>query len=143
MNLRNHVKIVLFIDTQFFAEFDFNIFIKNCGRQIANRYISIYQYEVIKPVLERIHIESMNTIDFYKQTAGACGLDFMSFKDMSQHLVIHFTRIYEELDTHFDELLEMCSTEYLHNMKAGLNHWINTGKTGYIIRGFFKFCKSH
>ncbi|MFC1651412.1 SAM-dependent methyltransferase [Candidatus Latescibacterota bacterium] len=99
--------------------------------------------DVIKPVLARVHLESMGTIDFYKQTAKACGLDFMSFKDMSQHMVIHYKRIYEELDAHFEELLEICSKDYLNNMKEGLNHWIKAGKTGYIIWGLFKFRKSH
>ena len=85
----------------------------------------------------------MGSIDFYKQTVEACGLDFMSFEDMSQHMVTHYKRIYEELDAHFEELLEICSKDYLNNMKVGLNHWINAGEAGYIIWGLFKFCKSH
>jgi len=60
---------------------------------------------------------------------------------MTEQLVEHYSRVLQEIDARIDEILKLCSQEYIDRMKVGLNHWIESGKKGYLAWGILHFRK--
>jgi sarcosine/dimethylglycine N-methyltransferase len=96
---------------------------------------------VLQPVLERLHLDSMSSIGFYTKTAEELGFEKVQVIEMTEHLVIHYDRVLQELEARHDEILKICSCEYLDPMKVGLRHWIESGKKGYLSWGILHFRK--
>lgn len=95
--------------------------------------------EILKPVLDRIHLESMGSPEFYKQAAMELGLKFESFTDQTDQLITHYSRVDEMLKERHAELLEFCSSNYIGRMRKGLAHWIQAGKVGALCWGILYF----
>lgn len=97
--------------------------------------------DVLQPILERIHLDSLATPSFYRETAKEVGLEEVGFEDLSKHLYIHYGRVLEETERREEELREFVSQEYIDRMKKGLENWVKGGKSGYLIWGIFHFRK--
>ncbi|MGQ3685672.1 MAG: SAM-dependent methyltransferase [Candidatus Loosdrechtia sp.] len=97
--------------------------------------------EALKPVLERIHLESLGSPGFYRRIAAQLGWVELRFEDLSSQLPVHYNRILEEITNRETEIIRHCSPEYLHRMKTGLGHWIRNGRKGYLKWGIFLFQK--
>jgi len=98
--------------------------------------------EVLKPILARIHLDSMGTIQFYKDAAKEFGLSTVKVDDLSPHLTTHYTRVREELNANFDFLTQWCNKQYLVNMEEGLGHWIRAGENSHLCWGILLFQKT-
>lgn len=96
---------------------------------------------VLTPVLERIHLASMGSLGFYTKTAVEVGLETLEVLEMTDQLIIHYRRVFEEIDRCYNELLKVCSKDYLDRMKVGLKHWIESGQKGYLAWGILHFRK--
>ncbi|MDM8559910.1 methyltransferase domain-containing protein [Candidatus Parabeggiatoa sp. HSG14] len=96
---------------------------------------------VLQPVLERIHLDSMGSIDFYLSIAKELGFETVQVIEMTEQLINHYSHVLLEIETYYDEILKACSQEYIDRMKVGLNHWIEAGKKGYLSWGILHFCK--
>lgn len=96
---------------------------------------------VLEPILSRIHLESLGSEAFYRTAGTQAGFDFLRFDDMSHELTHHYRRILEETEAKETELTGSVSTNYLQRMKAGLQHWIDGGRAGYLAWGIFLFRK--
>ena len=94
---------------------------------------------VLQPILERIHLESLGSPDYYRETAREAGLDEVRFEDLTHQLVIHYTRVLEETKRRGEELREVVSQDYIDRMEKGLGYWIDGGKKGYLVWGIFQF----
>jgi sarcosine/dimethylglycine N-methyltransferase len=94
---------------------------------------------VLAPVLERIHLESLGSIAFYREQARELGWQELAVLPMTEQLVRHYTRVREELIGRRDELLENVSAEFLDRMVRGLGHWIDAGSRGYLAWGVLHF----
>ncbi len=94
---------------------------------------------VLGPILERIHLETLGCSRFYRETAGAFGLEERRVEDRTPHLVRHYTRVLEETERLAPELEGKVSDAYLARMKKGLRHRIDGGRRGYLARGVFCF----
>lgn len=97
---------------------------------------------VLKPVLDRIHLDSMGSPEFYKQTCDLNGLKMILFDQQTNHLINHYTAILKEIETRYDSIVEECSPQYIEKMKKGLSHWINAGEKNYLSWGILLFIKS-
>ena len=97
--------------------------------------------EVLVPVLKRINLDSMGTVDFYQTAAVNSGFREIRFIDLSEHLVTHYWRVMVDLQEQYSHMSAVCSREYLDNMIVGLKHWIDAGKQGYLSWGIFHFRK--
>ncbi len=93
---------------------------------------------VLGPILERIHLQTLGSPGFYLETARRLGLKELSFEDWTPHLVRHYARVLEETERMQPKLAGKVSDAYLERMKAGLGHWINGGKKGYLAWGVFR-----
>jgi sarcosine/dimethylglycine N-methyltransferase len=94
---------------------------------------------VLAPVLERIHLDSMGSFAFYHAAAKELGMELVEAVDLTQHLVTHYARVREELQSRRSELEGPVSGEYIDRMLAGLTHWVQAGEAGYLAWGVLRY----
>lgn len=97
---------------------------------------------VLGPILARIHLESLGSPAFYRETAGKVGLQELSFEDHTDQLIRHYARVLEETESREAELRGVTSAEYIASMKKGLRHWVEGGRNGHLTWGIFHFRKT-
>jgi len=97
---------------------------------------------VLQPILDRIHLESLGSPQFYREAATRLGLEEVSFVELTPHLVMHYSRVLSETESRREALqAEGVSPAYIERMKKGLLHWIEGGKRGHLAWGIFHFRK--
>lgn len=96
---------------------------------------------VLQPVLERIHLDSLGSVAFYREQAKRLGWEEVEADLMTNQLVNHYTRVREELLSRRQELTEKVSEDYIERMIQGLGHWIEAGGKGYLAWGILLFRK--
>lgn len=96
---------------------------------------------VLQPVLDRIHLESLGSFQFYREEAKKLGWEEVAIIDHSDQLVNHYTRVRDELLARRTELSGNVSEEYMERMIQGLGHWIDAGNQGYLAWGILQFRK--
>ena len=96
---------------------------------------------VLQAILERIHLSTLGSPMFYRNTLSALGMTEVNFEEHSQQLVNHYSSVLQETKNRQDELGEAVSAEYIERMKNGLVHWIEGGQKGYLCWGIFVFSK--
>jgi len=96
---------------------------------------------VLQPILERIHLSSLGSPGFYRQTAGKLGLTERLFDERTAQLTNHYARVLLETERREDELQKIVSPAYIERMKKGLRHWIDGGENGHLAWGVFVFEK--
>ncbi len=97
--------------------------------------------EDLQPVLNRIHLETMGSIEDYKAFAKDLGWEVVEIEEMPEMLVTHYSSVLRELENREEELKDVCSAEYRENMKKGLRHWIEAGKKDALDWGILHFRK--
>ena len=95
--------------------------------------------EVLQPILDRIHLDSLGSPDYYRQIADEVGLREVDFEDHTEHLPTHYARVLQETEQREEELSEVVSQDYLQRMKKGLGHWIEGGRKGHLTWGIHHF----
>ena len=94
---------------------------------------------VLKPVLDRIHLETMGSFGFYKKAHHELGFVQISIKDLSEQLSRHYGRVRNDLQSRYDEIIKVSSKSYVDRMIQGLGHWVQAGKKGYLAWGILYF----
>lgn len=97
---------------------------------------------VLQPVLDRIHLDSLGSIGFYRETASQAGLEEIEVEELTDYLVKHYSRVRQELQNNRDTLTDKVSTEYIDRMITGLGHWVEAGSNGYLRWGVLRFRKA-
>jgi sarcosine/dimethylglycine N-methyltransferase len=96
---------------------------------------------VLQPILDRIHLESLGSPGFYRESAKKYGMKEIEFEEHASQLPIHYGRVLKETESQEDELSRVVSQNYINNMKQGLNHWVHGGNNGYLTWGIFHLRK--
>ena len=96
---------------------------------------------VLKPVLERIHLDSLGSFAFYREQAKRLGWEEQGVSNLTPQLISHYTRVREELSKRRTALAGKVSDEYMTRMIEGLGHWITAGNNGYLAWGILHFRK--
>ena len=97
--------------------------------------------EVLQPILDRIHLDSLGSIPRYKDMLLGLGFKELEIVDLSENLSAHYERVLEEVLASQWNLLRVCSEDYIERMKTGLQHWIDGGKGGHLTWGILHFQK--
>lgn len=97
--------------------------------------------EVLQPILDRIHLDSLGSPDFYRTELKKLGFEEVEFDDNTQQLPNHYGRVKQELEKNEERLRGVVSQEYIDRMKKGLQHWVDGGKNGRLVWGIFLFRK--
>ncbi len=96
---------------------------------------------VLQPILDRIHLKNLGSIDYYSRVAEEVGFEQVSVTDLSGNLPQHYAKVREAIAPNVRTLLKSCSSEYLDRMKSGLQHWVDAGNNGYLTWGILLFRK--
>jgi sarcosine/dimethylglycine N-methyltransferase len=96
---------------------------------------------VLQPVLDRIHLDSLGSVGFYREAAARHGLQEAGIVDLSDNLVKHYSRVRQELERGRSALAGKVSDDYIERMLAGLGHWVEAGRSGYLRWGILHFRK--
>lgn len=97
--------------------------------------------EALKPVLERILLDSMGTVEFYEEAAREAGFEKVEFIDLSENLPRHYGSVLKEIENRESDAIEASGEEYVARMKKGLGHWIQAGRDDHLQWGIFIFRK--
>ncbi|MGD9852802.1 MAG: methyltransferase domain-containing protein [Nitrospirales bacterium] len=97
--------------------------------------------DVLQPILDRIHLDSLGSIDYYRKLAAQVGFKEIRVEDLTSNLTAHYGRVLQELVAQRHALIRVCTEEYLANMKIGLQHWVDAGKAGHLSWGILQFRK--
>jgi sarcosine/dimethylglycine N-methyltransferase len=97
--------------------------------------------EVMQPILDRINLESLGSLETYRKFAEQVGLEEVGWIDLSSHLSTHYARILQEVQANYEELTRVCSEDYINRARIGLQHWIDGGNSGDLVWGIFHFRK--
>ena len=95
----------------------------------------------LRPVLERIHLDSMGSFGWYTKVAEGIGFKTLDLVDLSGELVNHYSRVLEDLEKRNDEIIAISGKDYVERMKKGLRNWIVAGETGNLSWGILHFRK--
>lgn len=96
---------------------------------------------VLQPVYDRIHLPSLGSIEFYRETAKQNGLEELEVEEMTENLVKHYGRVRRELEQNRDSITDKVSDAYIDRMITGLGHWVDAGSKGYLRWGILHFRK--
>lgn len=96
---------------------------------------------VLQPILDRIHLETLGSPEFYRDVTKRFGMKEVSLEDHTPQLATHYSRVLRETERREQELKEVVSETYIENMKKGLQHWVDGGENGHLVWGIFHFCK--
>lgn len=96
---------------------------------------------VLQPVLDRIHLDSLGSIAFYREAAARHGLREAKVIELTDNLVRHYARVREALERNRAALAGKVSDAYIERMLAGLGHWVEAGEKGYLRWGILHFRK--
>jgi len=96
---------------------------------------------VLQNVLSRIHLDTLGSFAFYRDEAARLGWDELAVEDLTPQLVLHYTRVLDELMRQRQKLAAHVSSSYIDRMLQGLEHWIEAGQQGYLAWGIMHFQK--
>lgn len=97
--------------------------------------------DVLQPVLDRIHLDSLASPGFYRKNLDALGFEEIGFSEMTDQLRNHYDRVRQELEARRKEMVERCGLGYVTQMLEGLGHWVNAADRGHLTWGIFHFRK--
>jgi len=98
--------------------------------------------DVLQPILDRIHLDSLGSIQYYKDTLLGMGFKEIAIVDHSKQLSNHYGRVLQEVQANQNTLIRVCSEEYIGQMKSGLQHWVDGGLSGHLTWGILHFQKT-
>lgn len=97
--------------------------------------------EALQPILDRIHLDSLGSLETYRKLATVLGLEEVEWTDLTPQLSNHYAHVLKEVEEKFENLSRSCSEDYLNRMKVGLKHWVEGGKSGNLAWGILHFKK--
>ncbi len=95
--------------------------------------------DVLQPVFDRIHLDSLASPGFYRKNLQALGFEELSWTPMPEQLRRHYATVAAELDARREEMRERCGDEYVGRMREGLQHWVDAADRGHLTWGIFHF----
>jgi len=96
---------------------------------------------VLQPVYDRIHLESLGSVRFYRAAAARHGLDEVAVRPMPKQLRNHYAAVKAELQARYDEIVRIASKDYVDRMLVGLQNWVDAADKGYLNWGILHFRK--
>jgi SAM-dependent methyltransferase len=97
---------------------------------------------VLKPVYDRLELDSIGSFAWYRQQLHALGFDEIRCIPMVNHLRSHYDRVGTELAMRQNDLLGEISLDYLERMLVGLKNWVDAADKGYLAWGILHFRKN-
>ena len=97
---------------------------------------------VLQPVYDRLQLNSLGSMRFYRQAATALGFEVLAQDDLTRHLRTHYARVREDMLSNHDALRAGgATTAYLDAMALGLENWVKAADAGHLAWGIQLFRK--
>lgn len=96
---------------------------------------------VLQPVFDRLHLESLGSKDFYRRQADRLGWSEVNVHDLTDQLVVHYTRVRQDLASRRESFAGTISDAYIDRMIEGLGNWVDAGSNGHLAWGIMHFRK--
>jgi len=96
---------------------------------------------VLQPILDRIHLENLSSLEFYRDEFKKRGFKEMSVSPLLDHMRTHYARVGEDLNARYEEIIALSGKEYVDNMLRGLGHWVDGSDAGHLAWGIMHFQK--
>ncbi len=97
--------------------------------------------DALAPILARIHLPSLGSVAAYREAAAAAGLEEVGVEEMPEQLGRHYARVRQELERARASLGDRISADYADRMIAGLGHWVDGARQGWLDWGVLHFRK--
>ncbi|KAI4221837.1 MAG: hypothetical protein L6R36_006605 [Xanthoria steineri] len=96
---------------------------------------------LMKTMMERLHLEDLATVGFYKREFERRGFRDLGFWDRKEHFRTHYSRLGEELGRRREELVGVEGVEEaaLERQMTGLGKWVEAADKGCVEWGVFCF----
>lgn len=94
---------------------------------------------LLQPAFERLGINNMGSVSFYRQTAQDLGFEELHFIDLSAHVPTHYRRFGEEVRKRYEEVVNITSTEFVDQTLKSIEPWIEYYQQGYMQWGILHF----
>ena len=94
---------------------------------------------LLQPAFERLGIDNMGSLSFYRQTTKELGFEELHFIDLSPNVPIHYRRFGEEVRKHYEEVVSITSTEFVDKTLKSIEPWIEYYQQGYMQWGILHF----
>lgn len=100
---------------------------------------------VLQPVYDRLNLDSMGSIGWYRQQLEKRGFTAVNVVEMTEQLRNHYANVKKELESRYDEMLSDIgiSQVYVDRMIMGLQHWVDAADKGYLAWGILHFRKNN
>ena len=95
----------------------------------------------LRDVYNRIHLDSLGSIEEFREYGEKLGWQFVEFEDHSHQLPEHYQRVHDELTQRRERLKGQISEDYVDRMLNGLRHWVAAGRAGNLRWGIVHFHK--
>ena len=96
---------------------------------------------VLQPVYDRIHLQSLGSVKFYREAAARHGLEEVAIRPMPHQLRNHYAAVRKALAARSDEIAASGSKDYVERMLAGLKNWVDAADKGHLNWGILQFRK--
>jgi sarcosine/dimethylglycine N-methyltransferase len=96
---------------------------------------------VLQPIFDRIHLATLGSFNFYRSELLERGFEEVTVLPMLDQMRTHYTRVGEDLQSRYYEIINLSSQEYVDKMLSGLGQWINGADKGYLAWGILHFRK--
>lgn len=96
---------------------------------------------VLKPVHDRLHLQSLGSFGFYRSAAERLGFETLDLIDLTSNLRAHYLYVGESLTARRSELGRTVSTAYIDRMLVGLDNWVKAADSGHLAWGILHFRK--
>lgn len=101
---------------------------------------NIEDLSVLKPVLERLNLANLSSVNTYKTWGAKYGLEFVEFVDFTKMAMeTHYENVRLEMISRGDEL--GLSKAFQERQNDGLKHWVSLAKSGHLSWGYLVFKK--
>ncbi len=97
--------------------------------------------ETLKPVLDRLGLTEMGTLDAYVRLAEARGWTVRAAEDLSPHIAVHYRCLLATLNARRADLTDEFADEDLDRIAAGIQVWITAAEAGHLGWALFDFGK--
>ncbi|WP_428407826.1 SAM-dependent methyltransferase [Hyphococcus sp.] len=96
---------------------------------------------VLKPIYDRIHLTSLASFGFYRRELEQRGFREIAIEDLTNQLRNHYAQVKAELAERRAQLEGKISADYIDQMLAGLQRWVDGADQGHLAWGVMHFEK--
>jgi cyclopropane fatty-acyl-phospholipid synthase-like methyltransferase len=94
---------------------------------------------VLQPILDRIQLINLSSFDFYHTELSTRGFEETDREHLTDQLRMHYLRVGQALQDHYEEAIKLSGKTYVDNMIKGLQHWVDGADKGYLAWGIMDY----